>query len=55
MGAFDYGGKNIAGWGSLSQEEKRDNFFKPTSLRPNFFPSKKEVLKYSKNVVPRTS
>lgn len=38
VGTFDYGGKNIAGGGSLSQEEKRNNFFKPTSLRPDFVP-----------------
>lgn len=36
MGTFDYGGKNIAGAGSLSQEEKRNSFFKSTSLRPDF-------------------
>jgi hypothetical protein len=36
VGTFDYGGKNIAGEGSMSQEEKRNNFFKPTSLRPDF-------------------
>ena len=42
VGTFDYGGKNIAGGGSLSQEEKRNNFFKPTSLRPDFFPRKED-------------
>jgi len=42
VGTFDYGGKNIAGGGSLSQEEKRNNFFKPTSLRPDFIPKREE-------------
>jgi len=38
VGTFDYGGKTIAGGGSLSQEQKRSDFFKPTSLRPDFVP-----------------
>jgi len=42
VGTFDYGGKNITGGGSLSQEEKRNNFFKPTSLRPDFFSKQEE-------------
>jgi len=42
VGTFDYGGKNIAGGGSLPQEEKRNNFFKPTSLRPDIISKQEE-------------
>jgi len=38
VGTFDYGGKSITGGGALSQEEKRNSFFKPTSLRPDIIP-----------------
>jgi hypothetical protein len=35
VGAFDYGGKNLAGAGGATQEEKRRNFFKnPDPLAP---------------------
>ncbi|KAF9651857.1 hypothetical protein BDM02DRAFT_3154024 [Thelephora ganbajun] len=42
VGTFDYGGKNIAGEGPVSQEERRNNFFKPTSLRPDTFSKQEE-------------
>lgn len=42
VGTFDYGGKNITGGGSRSQEEKRQNFFKPTSLRPDLISKREE-------------
>jgi len=43
VGTFDFGGKSIAGAGSLSQEEKRNNFFKPTSLRPDIISKQEEI------------